>query len=281
MGAPDRSVDAEGALPIAVIKLGGSVLTRKREEEKLRPKVLSRLAREISELEGHRVVLLHGAGGFGHPGAARFGLATPPSTEHPGSERGRGAAIVAAEVRRLHLAVLRELVSAGARPWSVPAANHAQQQAGKLVSLDTAPFARALEGGYLPVSFGDVVPDSSWGSSILSADQIALALALALRPSVVLFVSDVNGIYAPGGSGRPIPVRRVTDSLIESLEAEPGSSDVTGGIRGKAEAMRAIAQLGVDAGLISGLSDGAISRALRGKGQYGSWALAGEPGDAP
>ena len=281
MGAPDRSVDAEGALPIAVIKLGGSVLTRKREEEKLRPKVLSRLAREISELEGHRVVLLHGAGGFGHPGAARFGLAKPPSTEHPGSERGRGAAIVAAEVRRLHLAVLRELVSAGARPWSVPAANHAQQQAGKLVSLDTAPFARALEGGYLPVSFGDVVPDSSWGSSILSADQIALALALALRPSVVLFVSDVNGIYAPGGSGRPIPVRRVTDSLIESLEAEPGSSDVTGGIRGKAEAMRAIAQLGVDAGLISGLSDGAISRALRGKGQYGSWALAGEPGDAP
>ena len=281
MGALGPTVEEEGALPIAVIKLGGSVLTRKREEEKLRPKVLSRLAREISEIESHRIILLHGAGGFGHPGAARFGLAKPPSTEHPGSERGRGAAIVAAEVRRLHLAVLRALVSASARPWSVPAANHAQQQAGTLVSLDTAPFARALEDGFLPVSFGDVVPDTRWGSSILSADRIALALAGALKPSVILFVSDVNGIYAPGATGRRIPVPTVTDSLIESLAPEPETSDVTGGIRGKAHAMRAIARAGVDAGLISGLSDGAISRALRGKGRYGSWALAGEPGATP
>ncbi|MCW6167745.1 MAG: hypothetical protein LVQ64_04765 [Thermoplasmatales archaeon] len=98
-------------LPIAVVKLGGSVLTRKRESEKLRPKVLARLAREVSGVRTHRIVLLHGAGGFGHPGAVRFGLSRPPDGSASPAERIRGAAIVSAEVRRLHLAVLRAIPS--------------------------------------------------------------------------------------------------------------------------------------------------------------------------
>lgn len=275
MGMERRAGPPRDRRPIAVIKLGGSVITRKREIEKLRPKVLARLATEVARVTDHQVILLHGAGGFGHPGAHRFGLANPPSAEHPASERGRGAAIVSVEVRRLHLAVLRALVEAGARPWSTPMAGHAVQNEGTLTEIDLTPITRALDRGLLPVSFGDVVPDSAWGSSILSADTIATALARTLHPEVVLFVTDVAGIYAPGPAGRRTPVREVTDAVVAGLAAVSSGTDVTRGIRGKAEAMRAIASLGVDAGLISGLSDGAIPRALRGRGQDGSWALAG------
>lgn len=266
--------------PLAVIKLGGSVLTRKRETEKLRPKVLARLSEEIAGVTTHRLILLHGAGGFGHPGAARFALAQAPSAEHPASERARGASIVSAEVRRLHLAVLRALLGAGARPWSVPMAGHCAQSEGRLSSLDVAGVSAAIVRGQLPVSFGDVVPDAAWGTSILSADTLALALARALRPERVLFVSDVPGIYAPGGTGRRSVIREITRPVVASLAPPARAVDVTGGIRGKAEAMLAIAALGVDAGLISGLSDGAISRALRGKGEDGSWAHAGPPSAA-
>lgn len=278
MGHEARADPAREKLPLAVVKLGGSVLTRKRETEKLRPKVLARLAEEIASITTHHIVLLHGAGGFGHPGAQRFGLARPPSAEHPASERARGAAIVSVEVRRLHLAVLRELTRAGARPWSLPMAGHALQSEGTLTRIDLSPIPAALDQGLLPVSFGDVVPDTAWGSSILSADTIALELARVLRPQVVLFVSDVNGIYPPGSTGRRSPIKEVDASVVARLAPRAGVADVTGGIRGKAEAMRAIAALGVDAGLISGLSDGAISRALRGRGQDGSWARAGPSG---
>ena len=65
---------AERPRPV-VVKLGGSLLTRKREVEKLRPKVIERIAKELAEDAGVPVVLLHGAGSFGHPGALRFGLA--------------------------------------------------------------------------------------------------------------------------------------------------------------------------------------------------------------
>ena len=260
--------------PVVVVKLGGSVITRKNEVEKVRPKVLARLAKEIAEVRDRRVVVLHGAGSFGHPGARRFGLAEPPAPGSSPLKRARGAAIVAAEVRRLHLTVLRELVRAGASPASVPFATHARNRAGELVHLDPAPVQAALEAGFLPVSFGDVVPDEAWGTSILSADTIALALVPALEPERVVFVSDVEGILeGPPGRRRTV-VHDVGPEVVASLRPQAGSVDVTGGIRGKATVMLAIAAAGADAGLISGLSDGAVSRAIRGATEYGSWARA-------
>jgi isopentenyl phosphate kinase len=259
---------------LTIVKLGGSVITRKKEVERVRPKVLDRLAAEIAESHASRLILLHGAGSFGHPGAHRFGLAMPPRPMEPrGAEvRRRGAAIVSAEVRRLHLAVLSSLLRAGMTPWSVPAAVHARNRAGSLVALDSAPFADALARSMLPVSFGDVVPDDEWGFSILSADTIARELTAQLHARRVIFVSDVEGILRtePGGRRRAIP--DVSPEVRDSLRPPAGSPDVTGGIRGKADAMLAISKLGADAGLISGLTDGALSQAIRGEAVYGSWA---------
>ena len=260
--------------PLLIVKLGGSVITRKREVERARPKVLARLAEEIASAPTVRLVLLHGAGSFGHPGAKKFGLARPPASTQSAGERARGAAIVAAEVRRLHVLVLRALLRAGVSPASVPIATHARNRAGALVALDAAPFTDALSRGLTPVSFGDVVPDEEWGASILSADTIAEALVEPLDAARVLFVSDVAGVLEGPPRGRRAVVAELNESALEKLRPSAGAVDVTGGIRGKAEAMLRIARAGADAGLISGLSDGALSRALRGETVYGSWAHA-------
>ena len=265
---------AEVDRPLVIVKLGGSVITRKREVERARPKVLDRLAREVANAPGARVVLLHGAGSFGHPGAIRFGLARPPASPRAIVERRRGATVVALEVRRLHALVMRALVGAGALALSVPASTHARNRAGELLAFESAPFEEAVDRGYLPVSFGDVVFDDDWGVSILSADTIAIALAARLRPARVLFVSDVPGILeGPPGRRRSV-IAEVTDAVVSGLAPSGGAPDVTGGIRAKAIAMRRIASLGADAGLISGLTDGALSRAIRGESVYGSWAHA-------
>jgi isopentenyl phosphate kinase len=260
--------------PLVVVKLGGSVITRKREVERARPKVLARLAAEIVAVPERRVVLLHGAGSFGHPGARRFGLGRAPLPGESAAERARGAAIVATEVRRLHLLVLRALLRAGASPASVPMATHARNRRQELVDFDATPISDALDRGRLPVSFGDVVPDEAWGASILSADTIAERLAVALRPERVLFVSDVPGVLEGPARGKPKVIPELSEAVVGALRPAAGAVDVTGGIRAKAEAMLRIAAAGVDAGLISGLSDGGLSRALRGEKVYGSWARA-------
>jgi isopentenyl phosphate kinase len=266
---------SEPPRPPVLLKLGGSLITRKREVEKLRPKVIARLAREVAGVRNVPLVVLHGAGSFGHPGARKFGLAAPPADGDRPAERTRGAAIVAGEVRRLHLTVLRELVRAGANPWSVPMSTHARNREGAVVALDATPVEEALERGAVPVSFGDVVPDDEWGYSILSADRIAVMLVPLLRPSRVVFATDVPGVY--DGKDRRSIVGELTDEAVASLPRSGGAADVTGGIRGKAEAMRAIARAGADAVLISGLTDGAVARAIRGENVYGSWAHA-QPG---
>ena len=258
--------------PLVVVKLGGSVITRKREVERLRPKLLARLAREVARCTDRRVVLLHGAGSFGHPGAHRFGLARGPEDPDASAQRVRGAAIVASEVRRLHTEVLRALVRAGAAPASVPMATHARNRSGTLVAFDAAPFEEALDRGMMPVSFGDVVPDEVWGSSILSADTIAVELVPRLHPQRVIFVSDVPGILDRATGRRRGTIPEVTEAVVAELRPGPGTPDVTGGIRAKAMAMLAIARAGADAGLISGLTDDALSRAIRGETVYGSWA---------
>lgn len=259
--------------PLVVVKWGGSLITRKREVEKSRPKVIARLARELAAIDTAQIVLLHGAGSFGHPGAKRFGLAHAPAQGSPG-ERARGAAIVSAEVRRLHLEVLRALVAAGAAPYSVPVPQIASNREGGLVAIDAGPFESALERGMLPVSFGDVVPDDAWGFSILSADTIAVALAAILRPARVIFATDVPGVLEPRTGGAGVVVPELTEEVVAGLVAGGSGTDVTGGIRAKATAMLTIARSGVDTALISGLSDGALSRAVRGESVYGSWAHA-------
>ena len=268
MGRPTPALEG-----LSIVKLGGSVITRKQQAERLRPKLLRRLAEEVAAAPGP-VVLLHGAGSFGHPGAKRFGLARAPTSGGNPRERSRGGSIVAAEVRRLHLAVLRALVDAGGLPASVPAATFAANSRGELVHWSSEPFADALGRGMTPVSFGDVVPDQEWGHSILSADTIAVRLASELHAGRVVFVSDVPGVYEPGATGRRAIVPELTAELEARLAPTGAGPDVTGGIRGKVRAMRAIAAAGVDAVLISGLSDGILSRALKGESVYGSWAKA-------
>jgi isopentenyl phosphate kinase len=256
-----------------ILKLGGSLLTRKREEGRLRPKLVRRLSQEVATAPGP-LVLLHGAGSFGHHGAERAGLAAPPSVDIPEGRRRRGAVLVSAQVRELHLRLLRGLTDAGVPAFSVPAGASAVNRAGRLETLDPAPFARALERGVVPVSFGDVVPDAEWGFSILSADILALALAAPLGARRVIFASDVDGVleYPAAKTGRPRVLPRVDRSSLAGLLARPGGPDVTGGIRGKLEVVLALAESGVDAGIISGLRHGTLARALAGKEVHGSWA---------
>ncbi len=262
----------EGLSTLIVVKLGGSILTRKQREERLRPKILQRLAKEAVEARVP-LILLHGAGSFGHPGAVRFGLARALASGETGAHRARGAASGATEVRRLHLAVLQALVRAGGRPESIPISTHSHNAAGRLAALDPAPFVASLAGGRLPVSFGDVVRDTEWGFSILSADAIAARLASVLSADRVLFVSDVPGVFDPARLSDRVVLPVLSKDLPAQLSARTPGADVTGGIQGKVREMLAIADGGVDAGLISGLSDGTLLRALRGERVHGSWAI--------
>ena len=56
------------SMEVVLVKLGGSLITDKRQPETAREDVIERLAGELAELgqDGVRLVLGHGSGSFGH-----------------------------------------------------------------------------------------------------------------------------------------------------------------------------------------------------------------------
>ncbi|MCR3883118.1 MAG: uridylate kinase, partial [Methanothrix sp.] len=58
---------------IKILKIGGSVLTDKARLESARFEVVERIAAEIAGA-GEGLILVHGAGSFGHIHAKNFGL---------------------------------------------------------------------------------------------------------------------------------------------------------------------------------------------------------------
>ena len=200
-----------------LIKLGGSVLTDKRGRLALRQEVLARIAREIAESlpderwqTGAGLVIVHGAGSFGHPRALECGLGAAPSGGDDGRSVPRGPrplplfsepslrdAVVAIqeEIRRLHLALLQELVQAGVPAMSLPGAGFLRMSGGRLERPDLTELLRAGAQGFVPVTCGDVVIDSAQGPRIVSADRVTLEICRQAEPERVTFVTDVDGVF--------------------------------------------------------------------------------------
>lgn len=258
-----------------LVKIGGSLLTDKRQYRTLNHQNVVRLAREVASAD-KALALVHGAGSFGHVVAKEHRLADGRRVDRA---QDAGAARVGVDVRELNHYVLHALGDAGARPFPVAAFPIARLRAGELASLDAEPFRLALDAGLLPVTFGDLAPDVERGYGIVSGDAIVESLARALKPERVVVATDVDGLYdrPPIQIGAKL-VRDLTAADAVALLAgrAAGASagvDVTGGMAGKLARLAAVARAGVPVFLLNGNAPGRLAQALAGKAVEGTAIL--------
>ncbi len=57
------------------------------------------------------------------------------------------------------------------------------------------PIISAIENGLVPIVYGDVVSDHQLGGTILSTEDLFLALAESLKPARVLIFGKTDGVY--------------------------------------------------------------------------------------
>src|SRR5258708_34251294 len=99
---------------LTFIKLGGSLITDKREAEHFQADVMRRAAQEIvaacRAMPELRLVIGHGSGSFGHVAAQKYGTAQGVTTP----DQWRGFADVATAAPRLNAMVTQTLQQAGA-----------------------------------------------------------------------------------------------------------------------------------------------------------------------
>ncbi len=248
-----------------LVKLGGSVITDKARPLSFREDVVRRLVSELKPFSP--LIIVHGAGSFGHVYAKEYGLADGFKS----SEQLEGFARVQRDVRDLNMRIMNILIENGINAVSLPPFASCENSDGRLKSLDTAPFHRTVDMGLSPVTFGDAVFDDKIGFSICSGDYLMEALAEEFRPEKTIFLSDVDGIYDrnPAETGAELlPVISSSDS-VSAGKSRDGVSDVTGGMAGKLASMVKIAPFS-EVWMINGLVPGRLANLLNGETVIGS-----------
>ena len=248
-----------------LVKLGGAAVTNKSELETLDEDTLSSVIRQIAAVHrSRRLVVVHGAGSFGHFQAKEFGV-QGGSLEDP--RVVRGFAETRASVTKLNTKIVDALVREKVNAVGLSPCAFWDSRGCSAASVE---IIRGLVGrGFVPVLHGDAIACGD-RSVILSGDKIVADLAEVLRPKVVLFLSNVNGIYnKPPSCEGAILIPRIevfrNGWLCDGIEFESAAHDTTGGMRGKVEEASAIALGGVDVVVARAGSQAALV-ALRGKG---------------
>ncbi|MEW6748714.1 MAG: isopentenyl phosphate kinase [Candidatus Micrarchaeota archaeon] len=213
-----------------ILKLGGSAITDKKGYRKARPSAIKSLAEAVAKLwrKGVRdLVIVHGAGSFGHALVIKHGLQDGVKNT---SEK-LGFADTHAACSELSLMLVEALIDNGAPAISIPPAAIVTLKDKRISSFDTKLVNDYLDSGYLPVLYGDMAPDSVLGGYPCSGDQIVSYLGKGAE--MIVLASDVDGVLDDKGQVIPSISRYNLEEVSKHLKHT--ENDVTGGMRGKIE----------------------------------------------
>lgn len=201
------------------------------------------------------LVLVHGAGSFGHMPAKEYGLPQRFSPE--------GIRVTHRSVSKLNELVVDALSKAGAPAIPVHPSSCTLLRDGRIECLAVEPIAEMVKDGLLPVLHGDVAMDASRKAGIVSGDQLVPYLANALRAEVVAVGTNVDGVIFQGK-----PLKEITRNNLHSLGDAIGGSmgvDVTGGMKGKLLELLRLADNGTNSVIFNAGKEGNITRVLKGE----------------
>lgn len=230
---------------LIIIKLGGSVITYKESKTpKVRITEILRLAVEVAQLvksEKYRIIIVHGAGSFGHPIAKKYSLHKGMKT----AEQRLAYSQALQNMIKLNGIITESLLTKSIPVVGLAPQDFVVQKEGNFKGFDFQIIENYLQRGLVPVLFGDGVLDDKWGCSILSGDTIVSYLANKLKAKEVVFLSDIDGIFDEDPKINPqaklIPEvnSRNLNNVLRILQNKDSSrTNITGEMYGKVLAIK-------------------------------------------
>ena len=221
-----------------IIKLGGSIVTKKSEDGVVDFAAIRMLAEQIAPFaEKFPLIIVHGAGSCGHPEAKAYAI--------PGGvtkENAEGIFVTHEAVSKLNHSVITTFRETGTETVSMPPLGSCLAENGRLVSAGISQIKEMLNLGIVPVLYGDVVMDTKRGACIISGDQIVPYLAVKLGAKRVGFATDVGGVLSNGKIIPEITRKNVTNINLGGSQ----NTDITGGMRGKINELLLLADEGIN-----------------------------------
>ncbi|MHA1768464.1 MAG: isopentenyl phosphate kinase [Candidatus Thorarchaeota archaeon] len=221
--------------PLTVIKLGGSVITKKRKSPpEIDKENVLRIAKELRHCREKLIVVL-GGGAHGHQAAHAYGYGR---TDTDLEELLSGIPLIRHNMSLLSLEIETQLNHVGIPSVVIPPFPLVIMKDGEILSFPLDTLIRVLDANIAVIIHGDVCMDDVRGASILSGDTIVAHLAKELNASRVLIGTDVDGIFSanPSIDTDATLIPKINKSNIDEIleSAGPSSStDVTGGMHRK------------------------------------------------
>jgi isopentenyl phosphate kinase len=243
---------------VMLIKIGGSSVTVKDQKETFNETIVKWFTETIADVvspfyrmggthdcalhEKPAVILVHGAGSFGHHTAKEFHLkGYPHNLFEPNNNTMEGLAKTRHSVQKLNQRIVAELLSVGVKAVGISPCfgglrnlNQFHEQQSWLIDV----IRETLRAGLVPVLHGDACLYGS-SAAILSGDTL-VQMCSPLANQIVFF-TDVDGVFQSDPKTNPtaqripeIPVdsegNLVSSHVIQATESSH-SHDVTGGLK--------------------------------------------------
>ncbi|MDI1495554.1 MAG: Amino acid kinase [Cenarchaeum symbiont of Oopsacas minuta] len=235
-----------------LIKLGGSIITEKKKPLTSRKKAILKIGHVLSKIK-EPIIIVHGGGSFGHYWSIKYDMHTEAARYNP-----KGVTIIKNSMVTLNKIVLDGLLGGGLTSYCAPP--FGITRAGKLLPQGAREIAEIAKYGLVPVTYGDAMWYSKGKSFILSGDRIMTMLALALKPRMCIFATNVDGLYENPNGGKLIYNAADGKATILSV-----GTDVTGGMLRKVKEAKKISCAGTDVYFVNGNKPERIIAAIRGK----------------
>jgi len=254
---------------LLIIKLGGSVITDKKKPFTARTGLIDRLGREIkSSLKSYKgdLIIVHGSGSFGHTLASKY--QTHKGIINKNSLIGFSkVADTAIAINRIVVGIFLRL---GLRVVSFAPLSFivSKNTEGEVVFIDS--IGKALELGFTPVIYGDVVFDKSKrGFCIFSGEMVISTLLRQIsgkyKSMRVIYCTDTDGVYGKDGK----TLEKLDEKSFKRVSADIKGSekgDVTGGMLHKVkESLDVAKKFGVEIKILNGMKNEKLKRAIQNK----------------
>lgn len=243
---------------IILIKLGGSVITKK--DEPLTPNLdaIKGIVNQLKTLN-KKMIVIHGGGSFGHYWSVKYDMHTKPQPYD-----SRGISVVHESMIALNQIITNFFIKGKLNVYSFPPMIFMKN--GRLQNDKVNEIIEMTNHNLTPITFGDVIHFKSNNYSILSGDAIMSLLAKKIRPKKIIFAVNVDGLYKNLREKKIIrEIKNQDVSVIDSLDNKEKDVDVTGGMRRKVKEALLISSYGLDVMMVNGLKPIHIKRAILGQ----------------
>lgn len=263
---------------LTLVKLGGAVITNKEIPNQVRAEHLHRLVAELATVwqdrGERRFIIGNGAGSFGHVPASRYRT----KEGFIDDESRIGMAITQNSAAWINRILVKACIEADlpALTWAASNTIVTTDQERSSFFLDA--LESYLDHDLLPVTHGDVLPDTKQGCTVWSTDRIFTFLAQELHRhgyqiDRIIHVTEAEGVWRmeDGDWVQAGEHREIYDHITPDMREQVRSSmvavkgfDVTGGMWHKIEEALELTKLGISTQIISGLIPQNLTSALTG-----------------